>query len=191
MLECLTAPNYWGRRWVVQEATLARHLVFLCGIVEMTPRCLISAWDGIDIYVDWAEAAAKSRPIEAISQCSLRSTKLELLDALYRFEEHDCEKPHDRLFALMGVVKPDQTVVIDYEMPLEELWHSTMVTVKGCGWPRELDRLSCWSEQPTMSQMKQALSGLGAALQIDPVVITRDLDIFENLWKLRGNYPSG
>lgn len=190
MLECFTAPAYWGRRWVVQEATLAKRIIFLCGIVEMTPRCLVSAWDGIDIFVDWREAAAKSRPIEAISQCSLRSQKLELLDALYRFEEHDCEKPHDRIFALMGVLKPHQKIAIDYEMPLEELWQITMAIVKDCVWPTEPVRLSCWATQPTMPQVKQMLADLGTRLGIDPVMTSRDLNVFENVWKLRGKYSS-
>jgi hypothetical protein len=47
--------------------------------------------------------------------------KLDLLDAIQSFSDNDCSDPRDKVYGLLGMVKPTQRLTVDYSLPTPDV----------------------------------------------------------------------
>lgn len=149
---------YWQRLWIVQEVLLSRHLVVRCGKYQIpwieveklstffTPlgRLGFSFGQGrgtivVDTRRKWLEQQPSAAPADG------RSTELferdastpapgrggfSLLEALRLFMSHDCFDVRDKVFGIMGLVREDQQLVVDYSLSRFQVFSRVAAAVK-------------------------------------------------------------
>ncbi|KAN0119363.1 Heterokaryon incompatibility protein (HET) domain containing protein, partial [Hyaloscypha variabilis] len=100
--EFLARP-YWRRVWIIQELALARHVTIHCGRLETSwsalnaSICKFGSWvkhpriTNIKNLAEFGDDAAHNRPVN-------------FLEALGRSSAALSTEPHDKVFALLGLV---------------------------------------------------------------------------------------
>jgi hypothetical protein len=129
-LESLLSLGYWKRMWIVQEIMNARDLQFLCG----------------DLWFQWEPV---SNFISHVAHIELLDTpgakiildKLEwmknpfgqpLLSLVQRYHGQRCSDPRDKVYALLGLVHPNDDsrkllISPDYALSVDELYKVIMM----------------------------------------------------------------
>ena len=100
---------WFSRRWVIQEASLARKATVRCGSHSIPLSVLVSAatrFQNLDMsWYTLKVVASLRRP---------PSTKFGLLELLWDFHEAGCRDPKDRIAAFLGMVSNDNQFRMDY-----------------------------------------------------------------------------
>lgn len=129
----LFSRPFWARLWVVQEVALAKTLRLQCGTARLEPAAvgyrslpdnavflatLLHSMDScVDVQTEDICVAAAFRLYNA----GHRFMCTDLWLTLYWFHG-SCSDPRDHVFALMGIVIPEQRIPIDYSMPTIEVF---------------------------------------------------------------------
>lgn len=99
---------WFSRRWVIQEACLARHATVHCGNYSIPLPVLASAArhvQNLDISDYLVKMAANlHRPAAGLT----------MLELLWNFHEADCLEPKDRIAALIGLLSEEHRFPMDY-----------------------------------------------------------------------------
>lgn len=122
-VEALFKRRYWTRLWTLQEIMYSRHILVKCAQDVLD-------WEDLS---NMQSCSAEGRDIDAIlwpygksiyALCNLRATcgfgrdwepyKGDLDQVLPRHRGFNCEKPHDRVYSLLGLVHNEQQVQVDY-----------------------------------------------------------------------------
>ncbi|KAK3942825.1 heterokaryon incompatibility protein-domain-containing protein [Diplogelasinospora grovesii] len=107
---------WFSRRWIIQEACLARHATVHCGKYSIPLPLLVSAatrFQALDIsHYPIAVAANLRRP----------ATNLSMLDALWNFHQAGCSEHKDRIAALFSLVPEINRFPLDYTLHWTELY---------------------------------------------------------------------
>lgn len=108
--------SWFSRRWVVQEAVLAREATFHCGRYSIP---LLS--------VSWAATRFQSLdlasyPINMATNLREPTTNRGMLELLWYFHEAECSDPKDRIAALLGLVPHGNRFHLDYTAHWKELY---------------------------------------------------------------------
>lgn len=133
---------WWGRIWTVQEAIVARKLVFQFGRLEIDSDMV--RWGilgivrlGIRAPFEFAEldptsGESLSTAFTKMSMLSLSYTGTSLLNALGAFQNRCSGDPRDKIYSLMGLFpESDYVVNIDYTIPTDQLFQDfTLACVK-------------------------------------------------------------
>ena len=54
------------------------------------------------------------------------------LDEVLRwFKECQCSYPRDRVYGIMGIVRPSERIPIDYSLPIDDIWQKVFVRILG------------------------------------------------------------
>ncbi|KAF6834370.1 HET domain-containing protein [Colletotrichum plurivorum] len=107
---------WFSRRWVIQEARLAREAVVHCGhhsiplsllsMAAMRIQSLDMAWYHVSV------AAVLREP----------APKFGILELLWYFHQAECLEPKDRIAALLGLVRSSNRFHLDYNVHWTELY---------------------------------------------------------------------
>jgi len=124
---------YWKRLWTVQEVLLARNLTIMYGADTLAWHHLAECWDTIrpgekaisNVITDNLGALVMFRKDH-------RSVKnLKLHEEIRHFCIHRCLDPRDKIFGLLGIVRREERIEIDYEMTPNQIFHAVAkVTVR-------------------------------------------------------------
>jgi Heterokaryon incompatibility protein (HET) len=121
--------DWWERIWVIQEVVVARDIIVQCGDHTI-------AWDGLTSLLTRPEVMADLeikyglyKFVERVKRLRDTSTdpKYGLLSLVHDFRHKKSTIPHDKIYALRGLIKTVQhtpTAQVDYSQTPKNLWQS-------------------------------------------------------------------
>jgi hypothetical protein len=123
-LATLLRNRYFSRLWIVQEILLARRIQVLV--------------DG-GVWVSWGVMRAIARkskrylrevniPESVIRLLHQEPGAMSLTVCIDRFSGNLCQDPRDRVYGLLGLVKKDERLVVDYEKPTHKVFLDMLTT---------------------------------------------------------------
>lgn len=118
--------RYWSRLWIIQELAVARKVEFACGASTFSWDQLRTMYNQSSNFEDVAVAVQICLWNICHVQCDKsKSADWELADLLQQISigkaSFACQFPHDRIYGLMGLVKPPQRLSIAYENPIADV----------------------------------------------------------------------
>ncbi|KAF0316870.1 HET domain-containing protein [Colletotrichum asianum] len=108
--------SWFSRRWVVQEAMLAREAIVHCGrysIALLSISLAATRFLSLDVA---------SYPVNMAASLREPTTKRGILELLWYFHEAECRDPKDRIAALLGLVPNEKRFPLDYTAHWTELY---------------------------------------------------------------------
>lgn len=137
-VENFVRREYWSRTWIIQEFLLGRNLKIRCGGRQVSGFAAERLCSSVSWILESLEASGQtSSPIgrQHLFKQRLEKTlgprKVSLLELIARNQYSLCSDPHDKIFALLGLVtdptNPVDNILVDYRQPLEELLAEVLV----------------------------------------------------------------
>jgi len=117
--------EYFGRLWIVQEFILARQIRVLVKGVWLVndTRGWECRFETLDHYL---RHSVPNISYNIICKSSLRRTggfiHLDMFAALDMYALNSCADPRDKVYGLLGLVRVDQRVTVDYEKSNDQLY---------------------------------------------------------------------
>lgn len=108
--------SWFTRRWVVQEAVMARRAIMQCGSVELSLPVVVSAAKLL-MCCDLSHYGTSM----AASLHTIRD-KGNILDSLWKYHKAQYRDKKDRVAALIGL-NPTEGFVLDYNSDWREMYH--------------------------------------------------------------------
>jgi Heterokaryon incompatibility protein (HET) len=132
--------QWYNRIWVIQEVVMAREIRIICGEQTCSWAALIGMataimQGGFHVWMSGVEmsslvnmAALRRRMKERGGQPNARDS---IVDLIYATRFCGCTNPHDRLYALLGLLSKYEIadVVVDYGTPYLEVYKSLTVNI--------------------------------------------------------------
>ncbi|KAK2005688.1 HET-domain-containing protein, partial [Colletotrichum eremochloae] len=107
---------WFSRRWVIQEACLAREAVVHCGghsILLHSVALAAKRFQSLDLA---------SYPINMAANLLNPTTKRSMLELLWYFHDAECLEPRDRIAALSGLTLDKYSALLDYTVHWTQLY---------------------------------------------------------------------
>lgn len=112
-MECVIgffSRPWFARRWVIQEATLARQATVYCGTRSIQLSVLSAAARRIQAL------SISSYHFRMVTKLYTPETRRGMLELLWDFHDAACQNQKDRIAALIGLLPEDSRVTIDYTL---------------------------------------------------------------------------
>ncbi|CAH0044589.1 unnamed protein product [Clonostachys solani] len=146
---------WFTRTWIIQEIALAREAVICCGKWEILWSSLAPAWDFVEVLrvAGFFQLMSGSRSGSTVvdldeTVAAISSDKrLPLIDLLCHHSHAQVTDERDRVFALKGIVSDSDTIRVDYDKPMIQVFWDTALAVMNKS--RNLDLLSDAAVRPT------------------------------------------
>lgn len=135
--ELLCRP-WWTRTWILQEAIVAREVLFIYGpetlgweiVAAMVAASRIDMGLGDSYHTTHApEESAILARFEAIDELrrawsGTGEKRAKLLEILYNFRNQGCTNPRDRIFSFLGLAQMEGVfgIEVDYNLSLAEVY---------------------------------------------------------------------
>ena len=142
---------YWTRLWIVQEIMLAQRIMLWWGSTRITREGLVGLTEKLrftyrdDVMTAWSHLCTilrKGRHREVPLGYELPASVTEELQSLvFTFCSYGCADRRDKVFALMGLVRPESLVKVDYTRTTKEVFLDA-IRVMGQGIIKEANRLN-------------------------------------------------
>ena len=120
--------SYFTRLWVVQEIILSNQKMVLCshpsGGAAWIKWLDLAAVAGIIINVEYHVPSLSAR---YLIKDHLRDIWMPLFHAVRLFSQSHCQDPRDKVYGLLGLVKEEQRLTIDYGKPLQNVFLDTVI----------------------------------------------------------------
>jgi hypothetical protein len=150
-VERFLQARYWHRLWVVQEVILAQEILTLFKVVSVDGRREDDPWEPISNsrialqtwplligslreYSDskdvFQQADRHLKGFVAHRRASTGFRQLSLMDALSQFSDSSCLDPRDKVYGLLGIVKPEQRIAVNYRSSTEEVFEAAVSMVR-------------------------------------------------------------
>jgi hypothetical protein len=154
-LVTILSNRYFTRLWIIQELLLARSVIIHCR----------ETW-GIPLE----RVQALVQTMEATIHPRINNSSLFLLwDSIYnregrhltqcieRYCHNDCQDPRDKVYALLGLVKTEEQVPIDYKKSVTEVYIDTVNILARRWWLQTVKTFED-NGQPTFYKVSLALA---------------------------------
>jgi flagellar biosynthesis protein FliQ len=119
--------TWWERIWVIQEVVVAREIILQCGdhTLPWDDLCLLLMRPEVRMNLDIQYGMYKF--VERVQYLRDTNTdpKYGLLSLVYDFRHKKATVPHDKIYALNGLIKtPERTsaIQVDYSQTPKDLW---------------------------------------------------------------------
>ncbi|KAI1739040.1 heterokaryon incompatibility protein-domain-containing protein [Xylaria scruposa] len=135
---------WWNRTWVVQEATIANDIVFLCGNATIDWWSIWVLLENLWAHSDWTTRVIPnggtllftSAPARTILWMRQKQGTFDLLQALYHLRPFQVSDPKDKIYGVLGLASDSESIVPqpDYTASLTQInisLLSSMTTVRG------------------------------------------------------------
>jgi hypothetical protein len=125
--------EYWSRTWIIQEFLLGRDVQLLCGTERINGAMAEALCESARLRPRERTELMESRGLELLSQRRQRRAKRPLLELILSNREAKCQDPHDKIFAMLGLVSDaavGRSINVDYEGPLSVLFEEVLVFCK-------------------------------------------------------------
>jgi hypothetical protein len=154
-LVTILSNRYFTRLWIIQELLLARSVIIHCretwGIPLEMVQALVQAMEATihprinnsSLFLLWD--SIYNREGRHLTQC------------IERYCHNGCQDPRDKVYALLGLVKAEEQVPIDYKKSVAEVYVDTVQILARRWWlqtPHTLDD----NGQPTFIKVSLALA---------------------------------
>ncbi|KAI1390721.1 HET-domain-containing protein [Hypoxylon trugodes] len=107
---------WFSRRWIIQEACLARRAIVHCGGYSVPLSSLVLAAER------YQTLDMSSYPIKVMANLRKPTENLTILQLLWNFHEAQCLEPKDRVAALLGLVRDANWFCLDYTAHWTEVY---------------------------------------------------------------------
>ncbi|KAF3000836.1 hypothetical protein E8E13_006944 [Curvularia kusanoi] len=147
-LSVLLNDNYFTRLWVVQEVLLARAVQIFCrgisGIVELPWNEVHAVATGSALWLQehGQMKAVHTKAIIALMANQGMNRYEGLRVTISRFSGHNCENPRDKVYGLLGIVKPKERLEVDYTKSVQEVFLDAARAVHSSKMEKP-DRVNC------------------------------------------------
>jgi hypothetical protein len=125
--------EYWSRTWIIQEFLLGRDVQLLCGTERINGAMAEALCESAKLRQRERSDLMESRGLELLSQRRQGRAKRPLLELILSNREAKCQDPHDKIFAMLGLVSDaavGRSINVDYEGPLSVLFEEVLVFCK-------------------------------------------------------------
>ncbi|KAI1749037.1 heterokaryon incompatibility protein-domain-containing protein [Xylaria castorea] len=122
---------WWNRTWVVQEATLANDIVFMCGNVTIDWRSLWLLLENLWAHSEWTTRVIPnggnllltSAPARTILWMRQKQSTFDLLQVLYHLRPSQVSDPKDKIYGVLGLASDSESMVPrpDYAASLTQI----------------------------------------------------------------------
>ncbi|GAW23883.1 hypothetical protein ANO14919_134600 [Xylariales sp. No.14919] len=119
----LSERPWFSRRWIIQEACLARGAIAHCGSHSIPLPSLVMAakrFQTLDM---------SSYPIKVMANLRRPMNKLTMLELLWNFHEARCLEPKDRIASLLGLATEGHRFHLDYTAQWAEIYKQTVSNI--------------------------------------------------------------
>ncbi|KAJ8109811.1 hypothetical protein OPT61_g7183 [Boeremia exigua] len=170
-LSTLLHDDYFTRLWVVQEVLLARAVRIMCygtsGHVEIP-------WDDVHAVATgsslWLQQHGHTKAVLALIANQGMNRYEGLRVTIARFSGYECENPRDKVYGLLGIVKPKERLEVDYTKSVQDVFLDAARTLQASKMDRP-DRVNCKARLESLARKMnlatedRGLVGLRAMLQ--------------------------
>ncbi|EEU35692.1 uncharacterized protein NECHADRAFT_87938 [Fusarium vanettenii 77-13-4] len=138
-------PSFWDRLWIVQELSMAPHVVLMCEGAELNWDALsalfadepyFDAFHTTDHHGGYRFFSSIFLTVKLVEdQRQLSSSVLptrdesNLFDVLSRFRNLRSTDPRDKIYGLLGLVTQDHGIIVDYSKPLHDLYKEATLSI--------------------------------------------------------------
>lgn len=129
-LSSFESNEYWSRLWVAQEVILAHNAVVFWGS-STTSLGRIRFF--MDLQV--TQPLVKSSPTPPLLYLLYRNERTpfdrpgSMMEAVTFLHEAGCSNPRDKVYAILSIIDPMYTIVVDYKKPVEEVLFDAMAAM--------------------------------------------------------------
>ena len=139
--------SFWTRLWCQQEVSLAKALVLAAA--EYTQE--LDSVRSNRLIVRKLDSPGVPRCLHIWSQgTETTASTLTLEDAIRFFSAKECANPRDRVFGVLGMVRPEERIVVDYQKSVEQVYYTAFL--------RSFETL-LGQDHPLLQKRQQAGSG--------------------------------
>jgi len=159
-LATVTRNEYFTRLWIVQEIILSTQRKVLCSHPTRGP-----------VWIDWGRLLVEaqnyphyisSKAVQHLLDDHKQEKQMTLIYAIKTFIQSHCQNPRDKVYGLMGLVKEEQRLAIDYGKSLQELLLDSM-TVFYAEFAQEISQ-SCYEYRDTLASLGTSWGIMSASL---------------------------
>lgn len=135
-LEALFEREYWNRMWILQEVSLASHVIIHCGSRSVNWEVSNFPSDGYYWNMDYPFSHMNFKYRSGIGykillyrlERQINTTRKTLKELLMEFGDAQCADPRDKIFALLGMASDCQAkaIVADYSKTLFQVYHEVI-----------------------------------------------------------------
>ncbi|KAI0189593.1 heterokaryon incompatibility protein-domain-containing protein, partial [Xylaria flabelliformis] len=110
---------WWNRTWVVQEATIAKDIVFVCGNATIDWWSIWVLLENLWAHSDWTTRVIPnggtllltSAPARTILWMRQKQGTFDLLQALYHLRPFQVSDPKDKIYGILGLASDSESIV--------------------------------------------------------------------------------
>ncbi|RYC64535.1 hypothetical protein CHU98_g1687 [Xylaria longipes] len=127
---------WWNRTWVVQEATVAKDIVFMCGNATIDWWSVWVLLENLWAHSEWTTRVipdggtllVTSAPARTILWMRQRHGTFDLLQALYHLRPSQVTDPKDKIYGILGLASDSESIVPhpDYAASLTQIYVSLL-----------------------------------------------------------------
>jgi hypothetical protein len=136
-IKALFQREYWKRLWGIQEIMLAQSVVVQCDGTSFdwprleeyfhTPTTLRALSGAFHCVLDKGSDGSATTPAEAIVRVrDSIDENVKLSYIITTFADWQCSNPRDKAYGLLGLVKEERGVVVDYGRPTDEVFRDVV-----------------------------------------------------------------
>ncbi|MCJ1249836.1 hypothetical protein MMC30_007062 [Trapelia coarctata] len=126
VVTCLLAiyqRSYWRRLWIVQELALGQEVQIICDNQTVNWNAIMCSVLQLPLIKRLENDGLSCLAITTfISEAMFPGLQMTLLRAIEYLRNSQCEKSHDKVYGLLGLVDDSHTTPIDYNMSIEDLF---------------------------------------------------------------------
>ncbi|KAH7080802.1 heterokaryon incompatibility protein-domain-containing protein [Paraphoma chrysanthemicola] len=133
---------YFTRLWIIQELLLARTVIINCR--ETWGLHLSSVQFHVQKYQDKIYSRIRNPSLFLLWDSVYNREGRHLAQCLQRYCQNDCQDPRDKVYALLGLVKAEEQVPIDYSKSVSEVYIDTLQILARRWWlqtPTDFDNI--------------------------------------------------
>lgn len=107
---------WFGRRWIIQEACLARHGTVHCGKNSIELKTLSEA------AIRLQRMDISDYPTKVAANLGPQTSKYSMLELLWHFHDSQCREPKDRIAAFQSLACDGKASQLDYTKDWEDIY---------------------------------------------------------------------
>ncbi|KAK5655349.1 hypothetical protein OQA88_5916 [Cercophora sp. LCS_1] len=123
----IRSNDYWDRLWIIQEIGKAAQIL----VLYKWSTGFIYTWDEFISYVEKKHKGLTGGPIALDVQLRGKyNGKHSLRHLLQAHERAKCQRPHDKVYGLLGLAEDSHGFAADYRKSVFEVWKDTVTFLK-------------------------------------------------------------
>jgi hypothetical protein len=135
-IEDLYSRPYWDRLWIVQEISLAKSVLLVCGAFAVHFEAFRNVLQLLIELPELSDELSSDQDFNTIITLHITHQSLgrgqprRLEDALDYFSGLECEHPHDKIYALLAISEGDYRIVVDYAKPAGIVFREVVLVLR-------------------------------------------------------------